>query len=159
MFFFFLWVCFFFFFVFVFFFFFCIFVCFFIFFFFFFFTAQAGADLHYRRRPESVVEEFFRAVPHHLYGLAGGLRQARRLHCLCGGALAAEAAAHIRGYDAHVLRRDPEGLRHLLPHRKRRLRAGPHGNLAVLHRGRGRMGFHRRVRHVVVEVGFLDDCR
>src|ERR1039458_5080327 len=61
--------------------------------------------------------------------------------------------------DANVLRRETDGLRHLLPDGKRRLRAGPHGSLAVLHDGGSRMGFHRRMRHVAVEVGCFHEYR
>ena len=119
---------------------------------------QSRADLHYGRRPERVEEEFLFAIPHHLHGSAGDFRQARGRRSLRRGCLAAEAAAHIRCDDAHVLLGKSQGLRdHRLRHIGR-LRAGPHRGLAVFHdRGSG-VGLHGSVRHVAIEVRLFDNC-
>ena len=49
-----------------------------------------------------------------------------------------------------------ERRRHRVLHLERRLRTGPHGDLAVLELRRGRVRLHGSVGHVTVEVGLLD---
>ena len=92
---------------------------------------HSRADLHHRRRPEPVEEEFLRAAVHHLHRFARDLRQPRRFHRLLRFRFAAEPAAHVAGDDPHVRRRQSQRRRHRVLHPERRLRAGPHRHLAV----------------------------
>ncbi len=121
---------------------------------------QTRADLHHRRRPERVVEELLGAVPDHLHGPARRLGQPRRFDGLrrdalfppkppptygvttrtfCGAKPSACATCCFTGngvcVPAHTVALPP--------------------SIAAV----AECGLHRRVRHVAVEIGLLDDRR
>ena len=120
---------------------------------------EARPDLEDRGGVERVEEELLLAAPDHAHRPPRGHRQTGGLDGLLGRALAAEPAADVRRDDAHLLGREVQGPRDLRLERERRLRAGPHRDLAVLDRGHGRVRLHRRVRGVVVQVRLLEDLR
>ena len=117
--------------------------------------ACAGLDLDDARGPEVGPVELLLAGPDQLDGPAGPAGQAGGLECGLARVLAAVAGPGVGHDDPHAVLGHPERRGQLAAHAERPLRAGPHGQLAVLPLGHRRAGLERGMRDVGDRVRLL----
>ena len=117
---------------------------------------DAALDLDDARRPEVGPGEFFLAGPDQLDRPAGLAGQARGLDGRFARVLAAVAGAGVGHDHPHRVVGEPERAGQLAAHAERSLRAGPHGQLAVLPLRHGGAGLERGVGDVGDRVRLLE---